>query len=36
MFVFAVYRSPFAEDREELKEKVPEGGFRDLRLKRLV
>lgn len=31
-----VYRSPFAEDREELKEKVPEGGFRELRLKRLV
>ena len=32
----AVYRSPFAEDREELKGKVPEGGFRELRLKRLI
>lgn len=31
-----VYRSAFAEDKEELKEKVPEGGFRELRLRRLV
>ena len=31
-----VYRSAFAEDRAELGEKVPEGGFRELRLKRLV
>lgn len=31
-----VYRSAFAEDRAELGEKVPEGGFRDLRLRRLV
>jgi hypothetical protein len=31
-----VYRSAFAEDRAELAERVPEGGFRELRLKRLV
>ena len=32
----SVYRSAFAEDKEELKEKVPEGGFRELRLRLLV
>jgi hypothetical protein len=31
-----VYRSAFAEDKEELRERVPEGGFRELRLRRLV
>ena len=31
-----VYRSAFAEDKQELVEKVPEGGFRELRLRRLV
>ncbi len=31
-----VYRSAFAEDRAELAERVPEGGFRELRLKRLA
>jgi hypothetical protein len=31
-----VYRSAFAEDRQELGEKIPEGGFRELRLRRLV
>jgi hypothetical protein len=31
-----VYRSAFAEDKEELREKVPEGGFRELRLRRLM
>ena len=31
-----VMRTAFSEDREELQEKVPEAGFRELRLKRLV
>lgn len=31
-----VFRSAFAEDKQELGDKVPEGGFRELRLKRLV
>jgi hypothetical protein len=34
--IYAVYRSAFSEDREELAEKVPDGGFRELRLRRLV
>lgn len=37
-FDAAVFRSAFAEDRLELGEKVfhDEGGFRELRLRRLV
>jgi len=31
-----VYRSAFAEDKEEIKEMVPGGNFRELRLRRLA
>lgn len=31
-----VYRTAFAEDKEELKDKVSEGGFRELRIRRLL